>query len=116
MDWCPRIVVVHGSGQILNRVCKDNMQFSQWLLDALGNQGWIAAAIKGQLNQMSSIIEEHHACFDGIWGSAFVRMEQGDPLEIITTHNVHAVSNGEGDSMCSNIAANVLFALLLVAA
>jgi hypothetical protein len=34
----PRLEVVHGSGQILNRVCDDIMQYSQLLLDALGNQ------------------------------------------------------------------------------
>jgi hypothetical protein len=28
------------------------MQSSQWLLDALGNQGWNLVAIEGQLDQM----------------------------------------------------------------
>ncbi len=94
MDQQPRLVVVYGSGRILNKFCKDIMQFSQWLLDVLGNQGWDAVAIEGQLNQMSSMIEEHHACFDGIWFSGFVRMGQGGPLEMITTSKVRAVSNG----------------------
>jgi hypothetical protein len=34
----PTIGVVHGSGQILDRICEDIVQFSQRLLDALGNQ------------------------------------------------------------------------------
>jgi hypothetical protein len=75
------------------------MRYSQWLLDALCNQGqWNAAAIEGQLNQMSSMMKEHHACFEGIWFSGFVRMGQGGPLEVITTREVCAVSNGERDS------------------
>jgi hypothetical protein len=78
MDQCPRVVVVHGSGQILNRVCEDIMQFSQWLVDVLGNQGqWNAMAIKSKLNQMVSMIKEYHEYFDGIWFSGFVRMGQG---------------------------------------
>jgi hypothetical protein len=74
MDQCQRVVVVHVSGQILDRLRKDIMQSSQWLLDWLGNQGWNAAAIKGQLELMSSMIKEHHECFKGIWFSGFVRM------------------------------------------
>jgi hypothetical protein len=99
----------------MNRVCKDIMQFSQQLLDALINQEWSAAAIDSQLNQMSSMIEEHHACFDGVWFSGFVRMGQGGPLEMITTCKVRTVSNGGRDSKCLNIAANILFTSLLVA-
>jgi hypothetical protein len=69
------------------------MQSSQWLLDALGSQGWNAAAIEGQLKIMSSMIKEHHEHFIGICFSGFVRMEQGGPLEMITTCKVHAVSS-----------------------
>ncbi len=114
MDQHPRLVVVHGSGRILNRFCKDIMQFSQRLLNALGNQGWNAAAIKGQLNQMSSMIKEHHARFEGVWFNGFVRMGQGGPVEMITTCEVRTVSNRGRDSKCLNIAAIVLFMLLLV--
>jgi hypothetical protein len=86
---------------MLNRVCEDIMQYSQWLLDVLGNQGrWNMAAIEGQLYQMSSMIEEHHACFDGIWISGFVRMGQGGPLDMIITRKVRVVSNGGRDSNC----------------
>jgi hypothetical protein len=45
MDQHQQVVVVHGSGRILNRLCKDIMQSSQRLLDALGSQGWNAVAI-----------------------------------------------------------------------
>ncbi len=69
------------------------MQSSQWLLDALGSQGWNVAAIKGQLKLMSSMIEERHEHFKGIWFSGFVRMGQGGPLEMITTCKVCAVSS-----------------------
>ncbi len=69
------------------------MQSSQWLLDALGSQGWNAAAIEGHLKIMSSMIEEHHEHFTGIRFSGFVRMGQGGPLEMITTCKVHAVSS-----------------------
>jgi hypothetical protein len=62
-------------------------------LDALGSQGWNAAAIKGQLKIMSSMIEEHHERFTGVWFSGFVRMGQGGPLKMITTHEVHMVSS-----------------------
>jgi hypothetical protein len=74
VDWHQRLVVVHGSGQILNRVRADLMQFTQQLLDALSSQGWNAAAIEDQLKLMSSMIEGHHECFTGIWFSGFVRM------------------------------------------
>jgi hypothetical protein len=74
MDQCQQVVVVHRSGQILNRLCKDIMQSSQRLLDALGSQRWNAAAIKGQLELMSSMIEEHHEHFTGVLFSGFVRM------------------------------------------
>jgi hypothetical protein len=101
IDQCPRVVVVCGSGRILNKVCKDIMQFFQLLLDALSNQGqWNPAAIESQLILMSSMIKEYHACFDGIWFSRFVRMGQGGPLEMITTHEVCAVSNRGRDSNC----------------
>jgi hypothetical protein len=70
------------------------MQLSQWLLDALGNQGWNAEAIKGQLNRMSTMINEHHACFEGVWFSGFVRMGPGGPLEMIATREERAVSKG----------------------
>jgi hypothetical protein len=72
------------------------MQFTHRLLDALGNQGWNAAAIKGQLNQMSSMIKEHHARFGSVWFSRFVRMGLGGPLRMITTCKVCAVSNRGG--------------------
>jgi hypothetical protein len=71
------------------------MQFSQWLLDALGNQGeWNATAIKSKLNQMPSMIKEYHECFDGIWLNGLVRMGQGGPLEMITTHKLRVVKKG----------------------
>ncbi len=59
-------MVVHGSGQILNGVRADIVQYSQRLLDALSSQGWNAAAIEDQLKLMSSMIEGHHECFTGI--------------------------------------------------
>jgi hypothetical protein len=34
-----RVVVVCGSGQILNSIWEEIPEYSQWLLDALGNQG-----------------------------------------------------------------------------
>jgi hypothetical protein len=86
-------VVVHGSRQILNGVCADIMQYSQRLLDALSSQGWNTAAIENQLKLMSSMIEGHHERFTGVWFSGLVRMGQGGPLEMITTREVHAVSN-----------------------
>jgi hypothetical protein len=43
-------------------------------------------------------------------------MGQGAPLEMITTCEVRAVSNGGGgDSKCSIITTNILFTLLFVA-
>jgi hypothetical protein len=60
------------------------MQSSEWLLDALGSEGWNAAAIEGQLELMSSMIKEHHERFIGVWFSGFVRMGRGGPLEMIT--------------------------------
>jgi hypothetical protein len=114
MDLRQQVVVVHESGQILNRLCKDIMQSSQWLLDALGSQGWNTAAIKSQLELMSSMIEEHHEGFKGVWFSGFVRMGQGGPLEMITTRKVRMVSNGGGDSKCLNITTN-MFMLSFVA-
>ncbi len=53
-------------------------------------------AIEGQLDQMSSMIEEHHAHFKGVWFSGFVRMGQGGPLEMIATRKVRTVSSGGG--------------------
>ncbi len=51
MDCCPTIAIVHGSGQILDRICEDILQFLQRLLDALGNQRrWDMAAIKYELD------------------------------------------------------------------
>ncbi len=85
-------MVVHGSGQILNRVRDDIMWYSQRLLDALSSQGCNTAAIADQLKLMSSMIKKHHECFRGVWFSGFVRMGQGDPLEMITTCKVRAVS------------------------
>ncbi len=78
------------------------MQFSQRLLDALGDQGrQNVTAIESKLNQMLSMIEEYHECFDGIWFSGFVRMGQGGPLEMITTREIRVVSNGGRDVNCS---------------
>jgi hypothetical protein len=74
MDWHQQLVVVHGSRQILNRVCADIMQYSQRLLDVLSSQGWNTAAIEDQLILMSSMIEGHHEHFTGVWFSGFVRM------------------------------------------
>jgi hypothetical protein len=93
MDWHQQLVVVHGSGQILNGVRADIMQYSQRLLDALSSQEWNTAAIEDQLKLMSSMIEGHHEHFTGVWFSGFVRMGQGGPLEMITTRKVRAVSN-----------------------
>ncbi len=93
MDWHQRLVVVHGSRQILNRVRANIMQYPQRLLDAFSSQGWNTAAIEDQLKLMSSMIKGHRECFTGIWFSGFVRMGRGSPLEMITTCEVHAVSN-----------------------
>jgi hypothetical protein len=93
MDWHQQLVVVHGSGQILNRVHADIMQYSQRLLDALSSQGWNAMAVEDRLKLMSSMIEGHHEHFTGIWFSRFVRMGQGGLLEMITTREVRTVSN-----------------------
>jgi hypothetical protein len=86
-------MVVHGSGQILNGVRTDIMQYSQRFMDALSSQRWNAAAIEDQLKLMSSMIKGHHERFTGVWFSGFVRMGQGGPLEMITTHEVCVVSN-----------------------
>ncbi len=69
------------------------MQYSQQLLDVLSSQGWNAAAIEDQLKLMSSMIEGHHERCTGVWFRGFVRLGQGGPLEMITTREVHAVSN-----------------------
>ncbi len=93
MDRHQQLVVVHGSGRILNGVCADIMQYSQRLLDALSSKGWNAAAIEDQLKLMSFMSEGHHEHFTGGWFSVFVRMGRGGPLEMITTRKVHALSN-----------------------
>ncbi len=78
------------------------MQFSQRLLNALGDQGqWDAAAIKHKLNQMLTMIKGYHEHFNGNWFSGFVRMGQGGPGEMITTRELSAVSNGGHDVNCS---------------
>ncbi len=66
---------------------------------------------------MSSMMEEHHERFKvkGIWFSGFVRMGGGGPLEMITTGKVCVVTNGGGDSKCSNITTNILFTSSFVA-
>jgi hypothetical protein len=93
MDWRQQLVVVHGNGKILNRLCADIMQYSPWLLDALSSQGWNVVAIEDQLKLMSSMIKGHHERFTGVWFSGFVRMGQGGPLQMITTRKVHPVNN-----------------------
>ena len=70
------------------------MEYSQWLLDALSNQGWNARAIKDVVNQMSDMFKEYHESFKGIWFSGFVRVGQEGPLEMITTCTVLTVSYG----------------------
>jgi hypothetical protein len=72
------------------------MEYSQRLLDALGNLGWNARAIKDMVDQMSDMIEEYNEFFEGIWFSGFVRVGQGGPLEMITTRAVCVVSYGAG--------------------
>jgi hypothetical protein len=72
------------------------MEYSQRLLDALGNQGWNARAIKDMVDQMSDMIEEYHESFKGIMLSGFVQVGQEGPLEMITTRAAHAVSCGAG--------------------
>ncbi len=62
-------MVVHGSGQILNVVCADIMQYSQQLLDVLSSQGWNTAAIEDQLKLMCAMVEGHHEHLTGIWFS-----------------------------------------------
>jgi hypothetical protein len=47
------------------------------LLDALGNQGWNAMAIKDVVDQMSNMIKEYHESFEGICFSGFVRGARG---------------------------------------
>ncbi len=94
MDQCPSVGVVRGSGHILDRICEDIVQFSQRLLDALGNQRqWDTASIECKLNQMANMITRNHSHFQGSWFSGYVRMGQGGPVEMITTHNVRAVSD-----------------------
>jgi hypothetical protein len=70
------------------------MEYSQRLLDALGNQGWNARAIKDVVNQMSNMIKEYHESFEGIWFSGFVQVGQEGLLEMKTTRAVGAVSYG----------------------
>jgi hypothetical protein len=101
MIQCPKIAVVHGSGQILDCICKDIVQFSQRLLDALGNQRrWDMATIKDKLDQMSTMIMRYHACFQSNWFSGFVRKGQRGQVEMITTHEVRAVSDRGCDVNC----------------
>jgi hypothetical protein len=57
--------------------------------------------IKRKLNQMSTMIEGFHDCFEGILFSGFVRMGQEGPLEMITTCKVCTVSNKGHDVNCS---------------
>jgi hypothetical protein len=76
MDQHPTVGVVCGSGLILDRICKDIVQFFQRLLDELGNQRQCdAAAIECKLNQMAIMIMRYHSHFQGNWFSGFVRME-----------------------------------------
>ncbi len=96
IDQCQRVVVVRGSGRILNSIWEEILEYSQRLLDALGNQGWNAMAIKDVVNQISDMIEEYHESFESNWFSGFVRVGQEGPLEIITTRAVRAVSYGAG--------------------
>ena len=101
MIQCPKIAVVHGSGQILDCICKDIVQFSQRLLDALGNQRrWDMATIEDKLDQMSTMIMRYHACFQSNWFSGFVRKGQRGQVEMITTHEVRAVSDRGCDVKC----------------
>ncbi len=58
MNQGQRVVVVCGSGQILNSIWEEILEYSQRLLDALGNQGWNTMAIKNMVNQMSEMIEK----------------------------------------------------------
>ncbi len=89
-------MVVRGSGQILNNIREEILEYSQRLLDVLGNQGWSAMAIKDVVDQMSNMIKEYHESFEGIWCSGFVWVGQEGPLEMITTRAVHTVSYGVG--------------------
>jgi hypothetical protein len=101
MDRCPTVGVVRVSGQVLDRIHKDIVQFSQRLLGVLGNQRrWDTLAIERELDQMVTMITRYHSCFQGIWFSGFVRMWQGGPVEMITTCNVHVVSDREHDVKC----------------
>ena len=78
------------------------MQFFQRLLDELGNQRQCdAAAIECKLNQMAIMIMRYHSHFQGNWFSGFVRMEQGGPVEMITTCKVRVVSDRGHDVKCS---------------
>jgi hypothetical protein len=102
MDQRQRVVVVCGSGQILNSIFEEIMEYFQWLLDALGNQGWNARAIKDVVKQMSNMIKEYHESFKGIWFGRFVRVGREGPLEMITTCAVRTVSKGVGRGLnCS---------------
>jgi hypothetical protein len=80
MDQRQRVVVVRGSGRVLNSIREEIFEYFQRLLDALSNQGWNAMAIKDVVNQMSDMIEEYHESFEGIWFSGFVRVGQEGPL------------------------------------
>ena len=102
MDLCPTIGVVHESGRILDKILKDIVQFSQRLLDALGNQRqWDAGTIKRKHGQMLTMIMRYHERSQGNLFSGFVRMGQGSPMEMITTCNVCVASDGGYDVKCS---------------
>ncbi len=96
MDRHKRVVVVCGSGRILNSIREEIMEYSQRLLDSLGNQRWNARAIKDVVDQMSNMIEEYNESFKGIWFSGFVQVGREIPLEMITTRAVRRVSYGAG--------------------
>jgi hypothetical protein len=99
MDQCQWVVIICGSGRILNSICKEIMEYSQRLLDALSNQGWNARSIMDVVNQKSKMIGEYRESFKGDWFSGFVRVGQGGPLEMITTCAVRAVSKGAGRNL-----------------
>ncbi len=46
MYRCQRVVVVCGNGKIFNSIREKTLEYSQRLLDTLGNQGWNSMAIK----------------------------------------------------------------------
>ncbi len=79
------------------------MQFSQRLLDVLGNQRqWDAVAIEPKLDQMATITS-YHSRFQGNRFIGFVRMGQGGPVEMSTTRRVRMVSDEGRDVKCSKV-------------